>query len=100
MAKNVRQNVEELLQHYPEARENDKLLLLLYWQKVDMVRFSNGDISVIDFLFKATPSESITRARRKVQEEREDLAATDKVKQIRKEREKDMKKILKLGEVI
>lgn len=42
MAKNIRKNVEELLNKYPETRSNDRVLLLAYWEKVDKVSFGDG----------------------------------------------------------
>lgn len=100
MAKNIRKNVEELLNKYPETRSNDRVLLLAYWEKIDKVKFGDGIMSTIDFLMKATPAESITRARRLVQGEHENLASDNRITRIRKEREREMRKITQLGEVI
>lgn len=50
-------------------------------------------MSTIDFLMKATPAESITRARRLVQGEQENLASDNRITRIRKEREKEMRKL-------
>jgi len=68
--KTVRQHVEYLLEQYPQARDSDKTLLMLYWMLVDNVDMQSGRRALYDsFMERATPPESITRARRLIQEE-------------------------------
>lgn len=58
--------VRYILHHYPEARNSDKLLLLIYWSLVDKIKIPKDFWR--EFLDKATSPETIIRARRKVQE--------------------------------
>jgi hypothetical protein len=64
-AKEVRDSVLQILEQYPETRDDDRQLMLRYWSTVDHIHF--------DFTFpqsfveRATSPESITRARRLIQ---------------------------------
>lgn len=90
--KTVRQSVEAILRDYPETRNCDKTLILRYWEMVDeirmdsMIEFRNGFIST------STMPESITRARRLIQEEGFYLPTKDYVLVRRSKREQAMKK--------
>ncbi|WP_151035715.1 hypothetical protein [Bacillus wiedmannii] len=84
----LKQNVEAILREYEVARGDDKILQLLYWRKIDKIDFDNFPS---DYMEKATPSESITRARRVIQEEGRFLPADDIV-EMRKSREMSMRK--------
>jgi hypothetical protein len=98
--KKVREHVEELLEKYPKTRNDDKLLLLAYWKEVDNVEMNGKIMSISDFVAKATPAESITRARRLVQSEREDLQPIKEIKEIRIRRQKEMVDAVKQGQVV
>lgn len=93
----IKQHVEDILSRYPDARSDDKLLQILYWKLVDKIDFSNF---VSEFLQKGTPSESITRARRIIQEEGRFLP-TDEVLESRRERQMIMRRsIINKREVV
>jgi hypothetical protein len=63
----IRDNVETILRCYPDTRNDDKLLLLYYWAIIDGIEF--GEEFESQFKVQATMPESITRARRLIQEE-------------------------------
>ena len=54
--------VEYILRKYPATRINDRLLILMYWKHFD-------NITTIDECATATSSETITRLKRKINEE-------------------------------
>lgn len=76
--KTLEAKVEYLLEKYPQTRESDKILLLNLY-----VLFYGTDIlkPFADILLdKELPNyDTVSRARRKVQERREDLRAKEKV---------------------
>lgn len=76
--------VKQLLTDNPELRSNDRALLWEVWNSSWLTK--DGYISKENF-FKAPSSESITRARRKVQENHKELEANETVKAFRKEKE-------------
>lgn len=59
--KNIEQRVGLVLAKYPDARNDDKLLIKLYWEEFDKVKSLND---IVD----ATPPETIMRVRRKLNE--------------------------------
>lgn len=61
----VKHNVLTLLEQWEDARNNDKFLMLKYWQSVDNINTSIGFGP--SFLRRATSPESISRARRSIQ---------------------------------
>lgn len=63
--KTLVQNVREILENLPEARNNDRVLMAYYWGVVDEVDFRSFD-SFIDTFANATPPSSIQRARQMV----------------------------------
>ena len=67
----VEQEVENLLRQYPVCRKSDKWLLVKYWQEVNGLPIN---VSCIDF-DNWTAAETITRARRKIQEKIPELRA-------------------------
>lgn len=79
--------VKELLYRHRELRSSDKSLLWAVWYEKGLIY--QGTLSREGFL-SAPSSESITRARRKVQENHPELQAVKSVKQERKRLE-DMK---------
>jgi hypothetical protein len=64
---NTEMAIRYILAHYPEARNNDKLLMLLYWELADKINIPKEFRQA--FLYKATPPETIKRARQKIQAE-------------------------------
>lgn len=78
--------VKELLTKYPELRDSDKKLLWNVWGKkghLSVNDFGNTAITKESFL-KSVSAESITRARRKVQEQHPELRASKAVEDSRK----------------
>lgn len=65
----VRKNVETLLRDYPETRNSDKLLTILYWKHFDKVDTSSEEKFFISFMHQSTSTESIRRARQIIQED-------------------------------
>ena len=83
--------VLELLRDYHDCRNSDKKLIWRFWHTVDhAVQGSsiNGGLATIncDEFMRTTPAESITRARRSVQEHHPELRAVKKVQEARQER--------------
>jgi len=78
--------VKELLEEKPARRDSDKLLT---WAVLYKMGYADGyHIRFQDFLDKGFPAfESITRARRKVQENNPDLRASKRVQEMRKLKE-------------
>lgn len=62
----IKDNVELILSEDELSRGSDKRLMLQYWKHIDGINFQNFES---EFMDKATPIESVTRARRIVQEE-------------------------------
>jgi hypothetical protein len=61
----VETGIRYILAHYPEARNNDKLLMLLFWEIFDKIQIPKEFRQA--FLYRATPPETIRRARQKIQ---------------------------------
>lgn len=79
--------VKEVLEQYPDTRDSDKKLMWLIWSR-QLEKSTSESISHYDFLSKqVTTPESITRARRKVQQTHEHLRATKAVETARKRKE-------------
>lgn len=76
---------KQLLEEYEPLRNDDKKLLWATWSKLGLT--DNGTISK-DKFYNAPSSESVTRARRKVQENYPNLQANEIVKGYRKEIER------------
>lgn len=60
--KTLVQNVKEILESLPEARNNDRVLMAYYWGVIDEVDFRSFD-TFVDTFSIATPPSSIQRAR-------------------------------------
>lgn len=74
--KRIKPLVEKLLQDFPLTRDNDNLLLLKVWAEQDNTLRKEklfSDFSVGMIAGKYMKFESISRARRKVQEENPEL---------------------------
>lgn len=96
----VKKNVESLLRLYPETRNDDKLLTIMYWKMYDKVDMSNEESFYSSFMHQSTSTESIRRARQLIQEDGyytptdEDVVVKRRCKQVR------MKKAVKMREVV
>lgn len=100
MRKNtVVENVKSILSLFPETRNNDKLLLSYYWTLIDEVDTSSIEAFMSDYHRKATTPETITRARRVVQEKGQ-FKADPNVHAVRQRRAVEMKEALKRGQVV
>jgi hypothetical protein len=60
--KSIIDNVKEILEMSPEARNNDRILMAYYWAVVDEVDFRSFD-SFVETFAKATPPSSLQRSR-------------------------------------
>ena len=81
MIKEKANKVEEILREYPDARDNDQELVAKYWQQELMaIKHKGGTDSIltyreIDLIYyiiqsgRLSQADTITRARRKLQEE-------------------------------
>ena len=80
MIKEKVNRVEEILREYPESRDNDNELLAEYWRQELMVikhekvfdPLTHREIDLVHFIVQSgilSQPDSITRARRKLQEE-------------------------------
>lgn len=99
--KTVRQNVETLLRDHSDTRNCDKTLILKYWEMIDEIRMDSIVSFRKGFISASTPPESITRARRIIQEEGLYLPTKEYVLVRRSKREQAMKKeIIENREVI
>ena len=74
--KRIKPLVKELLKEFPLTRDNDNLLLLKVWAEQDntlRMNTSFSDFSVGMIAGKYMKFESVSRARRKIQEENPEL---------------------------
>lgn len=88
--KDIESKVMEILQKYPESRRNDFALYARYIQENNA---ELRDVGLIYALMQASalnmPNyESVTRARRKIQQQHPDLKPPKKTRELRGEREK------------
>mgnify|MGYP001574549948 CR=1 FL=1 len=79
----------DLLTEYPELRNSDKKLLWSVWHRKGLITGIASNYAITrEGFYKAPSSESVTRARRKVQELHPELGATsEKVKSLRRQKE-------------
>jgi len=88
--KTMEEKVAWLLMRYSKLRNSDKLLVFYYWTHVDKIDFCYIEDKMIE---QTTPSESITRARRKIQNDYGLLLPTKKeIITMRKISDKKVKK--------
>lgn len=78
--------VKDLLVKYPQLRDSDKRLIWAIWTVSNKTSF--GSITK-DSFYSANSSESITRARRKVQELNPELRPTKLVQETRHKKQQD-----------
>jgi len=84
--------VRHILAHYPEARSNDKLLMLLYWEIVDRIPMTKEFKRA--FLKRATHPESIRRCRQRIQS-MGDYLPRKEVLEYRRARSRKFRELLK-----
>ena len=83
--------IKRMLEINPSLRDSDKRLIFEIWKYEGLTEYTKptGEISITFGNFmKATTPETITRARRQVQESNPHLQAKERVKQARSERAK------------
>lgn len=74
--------VKQILEENPDTRNSDKKLIWKVWEVLDLTGL---DVIIYDNFMKAPSSESITRARRKIQELHPSLQATESVRRQRQQ---------------
>jgi hypothetical protein len=84
--------VRYILAHFPEARNNDKILMILFWRIFDKITVPREFERA--FIKYATTPETITRARRMVQASG-DYMPTGEIKEYRESRRKKIREILR-----
>ena len=84
--------VRYILAHYPEARNDDKLLMLLYWEIIDRIKIPKE--FKIAFRKYATHPETIRRVRQKIQSSGDYLPRKE-VLEYRRRRSKKFRELLK-----
>jgi len=84
--------VRYILAHYPEARNNDKILMIHFWRLFDKIPVPKEFERT--FIKYATTPETITRARRMIQASG-DYLPTGEIKEYRESRRKKMRELLK-----
>jgi hypothetical protein len=87
----VETGIRYILAHYPEARNNDKLLMLLFWEIFDKINIPKEFRQA--FLHKATPPETIRRMRQKIQEQG-DYLPRQEVLEARRRKQQFMRQVL------
>jgi len=88
---NTETAIRYILAHYPEARNNDKLLMLLYWELADKINIPKEFRQA--FLYRATHPETIRRMRQKIQEQG-DYLPRQEILELRQKRRKLFQKAL------
>ena len=76
--------VKELMEQYPSVRNSDRKLIWAVWNDLGLCQF---DHITVENYEKSPSLESITRARRKVQELHPELQATKSVRSARLNKE-------------
>jgi len=84
--------VRYILFHFPETRNNDKLLMLKFWEMIDKIPIPQ-DFRLAFLKFATTP-ETITRARRLIQS-RGDYLPRAEVREYRNRRQRKFRKLLR-----
>ena len=93
--KTVKQRVEYLLERYPYTRNDDRYLIILYIRHFcpklsKYIKFIPYDV----FKEEVPNFETITRARRKIQEEGRFLPTSPRVMRRRRRREKIIRRVI------
>lgn len=90
--KTVKEGVERILQAYPESRNDDRLLIILYWRMEDRAGLPFVPNEVINRLTMPT---SIWRMRQKIQAEGRLLPTDPEVRAKRSIREEEMRNTMR-----
>jgi len=69
MTNTIRQNVEWILSKSEKCRNDDKYLLLIYWNKINGIKLNDNPNLAEDLLEKGQSASSIIRARSLIQSE-------------------------------
>ena len=88
--KTLEQEVREILESNPKARDSNEYLYGFYLAKHGISIQSVNSFFMGFSKFGVSSFESVTRARRKIVEKNPALGASDEVRQIRTERQFDM----------
>lgn len=86
----IETRVKEILEYYPNTRENDNLLYVTYLEQYHYIEFNKD--TFINYEEHGLPSfKSIERARRKIQNEQNSYKASEDVENMRREAEQTYK---------
>lgn len=90
---NKKERVRRILEEFPQTRDDDKLLMVVYWALYDGVKIPYSQIK------RATPPETIRRARQMIQSSGELLPSKSTI--IARRRKEDMMlEAVRKGQVI
>jgi hypothetical protein len=83
--------VKDILEKSPACRDSDKRLIWNVWNRKTLVQINRDDLRQSRILFmdymNAPSSESITRARRKIQELHPELQSSEAVRKMKDKKE-------------
>jgi hypothetical protein len=79
----VSTRVAWVLNRYPEARDSDVTLQIIYWRTFDRALLSSQNMVSLGNLYRLTRLTNITRSRAKIQNEYQMFLATDEVRRRR-----------------
>ena len=81
--------VKNILTEYETARDNDYILLFMFLKETNPTLLSQplGQVLMLNKHLGLASIESITRARRKIQENNIELASSKRIKQLKKKQE-------------
>ena len=87
----IETRVKEILEYYPNTRDNDNMLYVKYLEEYHYIDFNRD--TFINYEEKGLPSyKSIERARRKIQNEENKFKASEDIEEKRKEAEHEYRK--------
>jgi hypothetical protein len=84
----IKKRVRELLEKYPETRDDDRLLMVKYWNEFDGIPFDHT--FAMNFITRATSPETIRRSRQYIQAQGFFLP-TEETVLVRRRREAEMR---------
>ncbi len=92
----VSKEVEALLEEKPETRDSDDVL---YFNLINGLQpgLTTYDVFINRNRYNLPPYESVRRTRQKLQEKRPDLRGTERIRQLRKEKEEEYLDYVKNG---
>ncbi|MCD6235699.1 MAG: hypothetical protein J7J94_01725 [Thaumarchaeota archaeon] len=92
--KTVKERVEYLLEHYPEARNDDFYLYILYIRHFEPELSRYIDYVPFNIIKRSTRFESVRRARQKIQEEGHYLPTDPKILRKRRKLAEAYRKVM------